>query len=276
MKRILGLAFLLLATACEENVQSLKTLSDDEQDYIRNLSAAKCKTQSQPSFDKLKENSTDKMLELQEGDYWKIDKVGGTPSTTETTYIYVWKRNIDKIYLLIQEGTSSKRYSFLKLTTAFNEEVIQDLIEKKCLKTSDFVVTNSTSTLTLKRKDVSEPEPPDYFKSDYTHNLSSSYPAIVMNFLYSQSKKKLKESGSSTVVSTTSYTSKVVKTGEDFELEDSYTDYGSANFCLMNYTIDGTTKKFNYPYTMTCTTSTAGPTNPGADATLNFTPTTEL
>lgn len=281
MKLIWLAGLLLLASACEENVQSLNTLTDAEQDYIRGLSTAKCRNESQSSFDKMGDTSTEKILNLQRGDYWKIDRTGGSPSTTETTYIYVWNLVGNKLFLLIQEGTSPKRYSFLKLTKEFNEEVINAMIDHKCTKSTTVTFSQSSSTFSIKRKDITENEPPDYYKSDYTHSFSTAYPAIFMNYLVTQSKKKLKESGSSTVTSTTTYTGKVATTGEDFELEDFYTAYTNASFCIMDYTnvtdTYGTRKALAFPFTMSCSTNAATPpTNSGGDATLNFTPTTEL
>jgi hypothetical protein len=274
LRKLIYCFFLFTLYSCEENIPSYDDLSSDEQDYIRTIAESKCRTESEAPITNFKENSDEQLASYVRGQYWKLELSKGS-TVQSTDYIYVWKVDGTNVYFLLQKTSGTGyEYKFYKMNQTYNDDMIDDLVDKKCTKTYSTTISESSISITF--SDIQSSEPPTSYKSDFTYTASSSTPVFFGLYNFSQAKKKLDDDGD--VVSTDNYTYKATYGGSDADLADLYTDYTNAKYCLIDY-IDGSTpgtKDLTFPYTdNSCTTSTLGPTNPGSDTNLNF-PASEL
>lgn len=288
MKYLLLLTLILLAVSCEENVPSWDELDAQERQNIRNRSSAKCKTDSEANIKKHLNNAREKMLGMARKQYWKIEFGENVAnSSKETSYIYVWKRVGETVYFIHRD--KSENISFIKMTADFNEKMLRDMLERNCEEDSadNIVVSTGASAASIFIKDRSFASPPDYYKLDTTFKTESRYPVFFVRYLYEQKKKKLKESGSSTVTETKTYIAKITATDDDFEdLPASYTGYTDPEFCIPDFTADPEAEDvgqidLNYSQTqglaLNCVDSVAGPVNPvPVEMDMNFVPSNEL
>lgn len=273
MKFLSLLLIVLSLIACREEEGIWDELTQAEQDALRERSYNKCIAAGTDDIETFKENSNANLVAYQRGQYWKVELSKGD-TLQSTDYVYVWKVDGTNIYFLYQKTNGTGfTYKFYKMTSAFNGEMVDDALEQKCRET--YTTTTSSSTITTTFTDIATAEPPNNFESDYTYTAKSNQPMFFANLVYKQVKDKLDDNDR--VVSTETYNYKITSGGVDTDLLAAvYTTY-SAQYCLFDYVIDGAEKDLVFPYTdSSCTTSGAGPTNPGADATLNFVPTTEL
>lgn len=270
--------------SCEENVESWDTLTDEEQNNIRNRSSSKCKSQMASEVATYKKDTRVKLLEMNRRRYWKIE-TSKKDSDKVLSYIYVWKRVGESIYFLHKKD-GDDRHTFIKMTVDFNEKMINDLLETHCedQKTDELLVSLGSKSSSILITDKPYSSPPDYYRLDTTYKTDIKYPVFFAKYLYEQKKKKLKESGSNTVTSTETFTAKVTATDDDADLPASYSSYSNAEFCVVNFRTDNETDETNEidvtydnGFDFVCTTSASGPTNPvPAETDMNFVPSTEL
>jgi len=262
---------LFISVGCvQEEIESYDDLTPDEQEDIRNQSQQKCLNESQENFTNLITSSNSNMASFTRGQYWKVTYTAG--STTSDNYIYVWKVDGTTVYFLYQQLIESTTYhNFIKVTQAFNEEMFDDLLVKKCNYTLS--VTQSDSSYSVKFTDVATTEGTTDYKTTTTYSSTSSYPAFFGALIRDVSKKKLDDNGN--VASTETFSYKMASVDNDADLSTDYSTYTNAKYCVHNYT-SVTPKTFSFPYELNCETSTAVNPNPGTDTTLDFTPTTEL
>lgn len=268
------LILLISLCACEEQVPSYDTLTPDEQTYINQRSEMLCRSNEEAAFSSFITTSNDEMSNFTRGKYWKVEltKNSGGSTVQSTDYIYVWKVDGTTVYFLYQQKDGSGfDYFFYKITQDFNNDMIRDLLDKKCTKT--YSLTTSSSLITLTRNNIASSEPPTNFSSNYTYKTKSVLPAFFNLYNFIQLKKTLNSSNVVTSSETWTYTISYV--GVKNDLPTSFTSY-DANYCLFNYDDDGVEKDLTFPYTDTCVTAITGPTNPGLDGTLNFNPAIEL
>ena len=266
------LLFVLVVSCNQEEIASFDDLTPGEQAAIQAAAKTKCLSESLSNFTNFKTNSNAELAALARAQYWKI--VYTNAAATSTNYIYVWKVTASAVYFLYQQTVeSSTTYRFIKMTQAFNGEMIDDLRIQKCDKT--VAVTQSSSTITVKFTDVTSTEGTDNYKTTTTYTANSTYPAFFGALQRAIAKKKLNTSG--TVASTESISYKITYVGNNATLNDLYTDYTAANrkYCVHKY-VPGPPKSFTFPFDLNCEDAVTPDSNPSTDATLNFDPTTEL
>jgi hypothetical protein len=272
--KLLSLFILLvLIVSCnEEEIASYNDLSTDEQTAIRAAAQIKCLSESSSNFTTFKTNSNAELAALARAQYWKV--VYTNAAATSTNYIYVWKVTASAVYFLYQQTVESNTtYSFIKMTQAFNGEMIDDLRVQKCDKT--VAVTQSSTSITVKFTDVTSTEGTDNYKTTTTYTANSTYPAFFGAIQRAIAKKKLDTNGN--VASTQSISYNITYMGNNATLNTLYTDYTAANrkYCVHKY-VPGPAKSFTFPFTLNCEDAVTPDSNPSTDTTLNFDPTTEL
>ena len=264
---------LVLSVSCnQEEIASFDDLTLAEQAAIQSAAKDRCLINSSSDFTTFKTNSNAEMAALARAQYWKI--VYTNAAATSTNYLYVWKVSGSTVYFLYQQTVESNTtYRFIKMTQAFNGEMIDDLRVQKCDKT--VAVTQSSSTITVKFTDVTSTEGTNNYKTTTTYTANSTYPAFFGALQRAIAKKKLNTSG--TVASTESISYKITYVGNNATLNDLYTDYTAANrkYCVHKYVL-GPPKSFTFPFDLNCEDAVTPDSNPSTDATLNFDPTTEL
>jgi hypothetical protein len=263
----------VLSVSCnQEEIASFNDLTPAEQAAIQSAAKDRCLINSSSDFTTFKTNSNSEMAALARAQYWKVVYTNGT--ATSTDYIYVWRVTASAVYFLYaQTYQSNTTYNFIKMTQAFNGEMIDDLRVQKCDKTA--AVTQSSSTITVKFTDVPFPDGTDNYKITTTYTANSTYPAFFGAIQRAIAKKKLNTSG--TVASTESSSYKISYVGNSTTLNTLYTDYNAANrkYCVHKY-VPGPPKSFTFPFDLNCQDAVTPDSNPSTDTTLNFDPTTEL
>lgn len=266
MKYCLLICLFILASACGENIESYDKLNAKEQEYIRNRASAECLADSESNFKTIKKNSNAEMAKYEEGDFWKTVIQGGA-----TDYIYVWKVSGTTVYFLYQQKLGSTTYhKFIKMTAAFNGEMIDSIRTLKCASKNP-VVTNNSSSFNVKFLDVLSTEGTTKYRTDTTYTGSAGQPAFFSTFSQKIFKEKFKKD-TDDVESSENLTVTVAYENDDAELLATYGEYTNKQYCVFKYT-SGTAKSFVYPFDLNCTdnaTTNANP-DPAGDATLNFT-----
>ena len=166
MIKLFLFSLLFLSIGCvQEEIESYDDLTPDEQEDIRNQSQQKCLNESQENFTNLITSSNSNMASFTRGQYWKVTYTAG--STTSDNYIYVWKVDGTTVYFLYQQLIESTTYhNFIKVTQAFNEEMFDDLLVKKCNYTLS--VTQGDSSYSVKFTDVATTEGTTDYKTTTT------------------------------------------------------------------------------------------------------------
>ena len=275
MIKIISIFLLLfLGVACvEEEIPSYDDLTQDERDEIDQRSAQKCLDESESDFLEFKTDSNSNLADFNRGDYWKLEYTNGT--TSYSNYIYVWKVTASAIYFLYQQTIESTTYhKFIKMTSALNGEMIDDLRIQKCNVSDPLSVSQSTSSVSVSYKDVETTEGSTDYKTTTSYSSKSTYPAFFLSLIKEISKKKLNSDGAVTSTETFSYKMTYVGDDEDV-LESSYASYSNMSYCVHNYN-PTVVKSFDFPFELNCETDGTTDANPGADASLNFVPSTEL
>ena len=265
---------LLLGVSCvEEEIPSYDDLTQDERDEIDQRSAQKCLDESESDFIQLKTDSNSNLSDFTRGDYWKLEYTNGT--TSYSNYIYVWKVTASAIYFLYQQTIESTTYhKFIKMTSALNGEMIDDLRVQKCNVSDPLSVSHSSSSISISYKDVETSEGSTDYKTTTSYSTKSNFPAFFLSLIKEISKKKLNSDGAVTSTETFSYKMTYVGDDEDV-LESSYASYSNMSYCVHNYN-PTVVKSFDFPFELNCENDGTTDANPGADASLNFVPSTEL
>lgn len=266
MKLLLStlLALLTLTSCVQESVDASEDLTPEEREEIRRRAQEKCLDEERPDFDYFSQNSTNHIHSLYKGDGWELKY----QSTVKT--IRVWKTTANAVYFLIQEDSGNITNQFVKIPTEFNTQMGQDFLKKKC----DKVMTISAGTsLTVKRTEKNIYQAPNYYDREYTHSITKDFPVFLLTDKFKLAKKKLKESGSSHVLSTENFESTITKVdrADSTWVNLNYGQISNPQLCIVNYTGDQTNKNFVFPYTMSCANN-AAPNNPGSDTNLDFLP----
>ena len=274
MIKLLSLLILVvLVVSCnQEEIASYNDLTTDEQAAIRSAAKDRCLSESASNFTTFKTNSNAELAALARAQYWKVVYTNG--AATSTNYLYVWKVTASAVYFLYQQTVESNTtYSFIKMTQAFNGEMIDDLRIQKCDKT--VAVTQSSTSITVKFTDVTSTEGTDNYKTTTTYTANSTYPAFFGAIQRAIAKKKLDTNGN--VASTESISYNITYVGNNATLNTLYTDYTAANrkYCVHKY-VPGSAKSFTFPFSLNCEDAATPDSNPGTDTTLNFNPVTEL
>lgn len=275
--KYLILAGLVALAGCREEESIWDQLTDDERESLRERTRVRCESDAASNFEDLTTSSNTKLIDYERGDYWKVTVAG----STSTRNLRVWKVNGNNVYFLYYDPSVASNL-FIKVTTTVNSEMFEDLRKKKCKYDSGYTITQSSSTVTVKKKDVTSTEDSTRYKSDYTHTGSSSTPAFFSYFNVTQAKKKLNDDGN--VVSTENLSNKIEYVGKDTDvLESSISSYSPRRYCIIKYTGNsgtiGTDKFYygpTYPFigNLTCTADDADGSDPnsgGGDAAMTFT-----
>jgi hypothetical protein len=274
MKIISIFILLIFGVACvQEEIPSYDDLSQDERDEIDQRSAQKCLDESASDFSEFKTDSNSNLADFTRGDYWKLEYSNGT--TTYNNYVYVWKVTASAIYFLYQQTIESTTYhKFIKMTSTFNGEMIDDLRVQKCNVSDPLSVSESASSISVSFQDVETTEGSTDYKTTTTYSTNSNYPAFFASLNKEISKKKLNDDGD--VTSTEKFSYKISYVGDDEDvLESSYANYSNMSYCVHNYNPTAL-KSFDFPFELNCENDGVTNANPSTDATLDFVPSTEL
>jgi hypothetical protein len=265
LKYFLFLSLIILATACGENVQSYNKLTESEREYIREEAARKCKSDTADATEDFIKNSNQELVRFQRGDHWKIT----VPGLTNPDFIYVWNVVGSTVYFMHQQQSGgATTHKFIKMTAAFNGQMIEDLRVQKCLSKVPAISINSSS-ITIKYLDNLTTEGTTKYKSDKTYTASSGQPAFFSTFALKIFKEKLNDDDD--VVSSENITASIAYENDDGSLFNTYAQYSPRQYCVFKYGAT-TPKTFTYPYELNCVpgeTDNANP-NPTADPTMDF------
>lgn len=257
---ILLVLFSICASSCrQEEVASWDDLTEAERQALRTRARDKCYSTTTTDLADIKDQSNLKLSKMERGFHWKIE----VPGQTDTDNLYVWNVVGTTVYFLYQTAT---KIQFIKMTQAFNGEILDHIRLLKCEKAdSNLVATLTSSTFSIKRLDVAETCSGERCRVDYTYSGSSTLPAFFFAHQFTKKQEILDDNGNVTSTKDLSY--KISYIGdEDNKLEDAYTDYSGREYCVFEYA--GTPKTIDFPFELACS-STADP-NTFGDATLNF------
>jgi hypothetical protein len=264
LKYCLLISLFILASACGENIESYDKLTKEEQEYIRTRASAECLADSAKDFTTIKKNSNAEMAKYEIGDFWKL--VQG--STTD--YLYVWKVSGTNVYFLYQQKLGSTTYhKFIKMTAAFNGEMIDSIRTLKC-DSKNPAITNSSSSFSVKFLDVLSTEGTSKYKTDTTYSGTSGQPGFYSTFSQKIFKEKFKKD-SDDIESSENLTATITYESDDAELLATYAEYSNKQYCVYKYTPGTTAKAFVYPFDLNCVDGASTNANPGTDTTLDFT-----
>ena len=264
MKFLLLICLFVLASACGENVPSYDKLNDAEREYIRNRNQLECLNDSEKDFNSFAKSSNSEMAKYRYRDVWKI-----TTDSKGTDYIYVWKVTGTTVYFLYQQKLGSTTYhKFIKMTPAFNAEMVQDLRIKMCANKNP-AITNSSSSITVKFLDILSTEGSTKYRTDTTYTGTSGQPMFFSSFSQKIFKEKFK-TDSDTVESSENFTATIAYENNNASLLTAYSDYTNRQYCVFKYTTS-TAKEFVYPFELNCVDGATTNANPGTDTTLDFT-----
>lgn len=265
MKYSLILSLIILATACGESVQSYNKLTESEREYIREEAARKCKSDTADAVEDFTKNSNQELLRFQRGDHWKIT----VPGLTNPDFIYVWDVVGSTVYFMHQQQSGgATTHKFIKMTSAFNGEMIEALRVQKCLSKVP-AISMTSSSISVKYLDNLTTEGTTKYKSDKTYTASSGQPAFFSTFSLKIFKEKLNDDDD--VVSSENITASIAYENDNATLYNTYAQYSPRQYCVFKYTAT-TPKTFTYPYEPNCVSSeseNANP-NPTADSTMDF------
>jgi hypothetical protein len=273
---VLSLAFL---ASCNTVENSVGELNATELANIAARATAKCKTDSAANFNTIRSLSDDQYNpsesnKFYRGKTWTWDQKNGTVSITSET-ITVWKVATNIVYFIItgKDTGGSTYYRFLKVPSSINDEMIDDLLVKKCANDSLFTVSTSSSTAVVKKQITNLVSTNVYNREDNTWNYNFNYLAYFGIFSGTKTTKSIDVDGNvvSGTTTTTLTTTLTAVADADLTANPTYTSYSPSitQFCTLSVTA-GTPPTFTYPYTRVCNTSPTDTTNtdwpnPGAD-----------
>ncbi len=274
MKLILFLAFALLFSSCEENIESYDDLTADEQLYIRTRARTKCMAETSADILDITETSNNQLLTFTRLDTWDL-VYKKNDDVIETSKIYVWKISGSTVYFLISfvEGGSTSN-KFVKFTTTINSEMFEDLRTKKCDKALTLAVSPSLLTGTTDEGPITI-DADSYYKLKTTSSYESLFPAFF-GFINKKRVKKIHNDETDVVMSTETYDYIVDRVADVTSLDPNFEDntlYPNKTYCVVNYTA-GVPNVYPLPtatnFGLSCTTETSPGPDPDGDLTENF------
>ena len=265
--KLLLLCFLILLSGCHEEKGIWSSLTNDERTYLQNRAAEKCRNDAQSNFEDLATTSNNYLVDFERGDYWKVT----VSDSTTARNLRVWKVDGNNVYFLYYDPsvTSNK---FIKMTTTENSEMFEFLRTKKCETTATLVITQSSTSVTVKRNDIPSTQDVTSYSSDFTYTGTNKTPAFFAAFSFTEKKEKLDSNNN--VVSTENLINKIEYIGKDTDvLETSFTSYTPRRFCIYEYSGVGTSKLYTFPFKHLCTDDNADGANPNSagDSSMDFT-----
>lgn len=280
------LSALFLFTACRKEVNSWRDLNENERAYLREQDREKCLADSGKNFNLYKNLSNSSIANLSVKNRWKIEtkiNSGSSETIIRTSYLTVWKKSSQATYLLWKDNSgSSPVHKFVKIVHSINNEMISDLMWKKCSDKSNYLIVDSSSNLKLStsngtyRHDENTRYQDDFV---YTHDFNQL--AILGSFNERRTRKTIDNNGA--VKNTSVETTVATNIADDTNLLSSYKDYDAAQFCTNKWSSvtksgNPNKKEFKYPFNTTgliCTSDISGPDADG-DSVTDFDPATEL
>jgi hypothetical protein len=279
LRYLLILSLLLSQLGCRSEESLWDELNEDERNFLRDKERLNCEAESEQNFQDLAQGSTNNLLNLQRGDYWKVT----VSDSTSPRNLRVWSVDTENVYFLYFDPTSRSNF-FIKVTALVNSEMFEDFQKKKCNKKSGYTIEASSSSVNLLRKDVATTEDSTRFLTDFTFSTSSSLPAFFSYFNVAETKKKLDSSGN--VASDEKLINKIEYVGNETStdvLKVNFNEYSPRRFCIIKYSGSpgevGVKKLYSgptYPFTsnLNCTPDGADGSDPnatGADPSMSFT-----
>ena len=273
---ILILAFAYSCNSVDNN--GIKGLTADEITYLREKARLQCISDSTSNFRSYRDQSDDQYNGSSSNKFYRNKswiytlKEGSNTTASITSNISVWKVDAVAVYFVIRTTyLATNSVMFLKITSATNDEMINDLQTKKCSETlaSTTKVTNSSSTVYV--HDVLT-DSSSKITTYYTHPYNLL--AYFGTFMFTKSSQPLDTTGHPSG-SATSYTGTLESDG-DAVLLATYNLYTSPKYCTIPFTA-GAPNIYSLPYpdlqalaaSANCTsTSGVGPAdwpNPGSE-----------
>lgn len=256
MKFILLLCLTSLLFSCEDvQRDGISDLTDDQQDYIRNMGQKDCERQTKDDIADFKEE-VNRFQDYDEGNFWTYTRKKGS-STLTTIKIYVWKVDGDKLYLLAinTDESGSAKHKFFKVTRAEHIRMLDDVQQKICDRLTYKEVEGSTSAskINLKYKSTETSTVPNKFEVTTVYSFTPKRPVFFANYHFDQNKVEEDEDGDSTG-KTEKYVGSMTSRSEGEEFPDngdSESDYSPREYC----TIPAGTS-YTFPYSLTnCSTT---------------------
>lgn len=274
MKLILLLAFTLLISSCEENIESYDDLNAAEQLYIRTQARAKCMAETQEDFLDIIDTSNTQLLQLSRLDTWDL-VYKKNDAVIETSKIYVWKISGSTVYFLISfvEGGSTSN-KFVKITSTINSEMFQDLRTKKCDKDLTLSTSPSLLTGTIEEGPITI-NADSYYKVKSTHSFVNTFPDFF-GFINKKRVKKIYNDDTDAVTSTDTYDFIITRVTDVTSLDTNFasdTLYPNKEYCVVDYTA-GVPNVYPLPsapdFGLSCEPDTSPGPDPDGDLTENF------
>ncbi len=221
---------------------------------------------SQDMKNYIKENNRQITKELEREDYWDITFI--ELANTKTYKLTVWKVISTAVYLKLfipSAGTELAKNYYIKLTTAQNTEILNQILADKCSKKYSVDIGRDTINVfkdgqRIKVSTTSEEE------TDVTYRFKALFPAFIANYDNTLIQRTYKPDAD-TASSTVRYEYRPGKRGTE-DLPDDYKE-GLTNiqYCIPIPNTD--TSNYDLFYSWDCTNSDiAGP--------AGFDPSTEL
>ena len=248
MNKIIPFLFILLLTACNEEVPSWDDLSAAEQAALRNRQQTECLADTASHFTGFTTTSDDNFYGTSayaEGTTFNHTFSEG--STSRYTHkITIWKVTTTDIYLLIDIDDTTDEYRFLKIPKTTNDAMITDLQTKYCDRStsSDSTLTISTSAKTYKKITTGTTK-----EITYTFTYSTSLLAYLSKYKETRKEQPLDSNGDATGTAT-NYTGTLSSGASETNIPkyDTYAEYVATGIpttlCLVDYSA--------IPYSMTC------------------------
>ncbi len=251
--------------SCGDTEQIGNKLSAEELAYLRARAAAKCLSENRSAMTNyITENNRTLMEELERGDSWPLTY--NDDGSTRNFNIYVWKVDATNgiIYLRVFIDDRSDANIYLKLSTAQNTTILNDLLAHKCAKDYDSVNIGGSSVTAVIDNERAVATSTTQTEDDYTYRFVSVFPAYMSFYNNTLTSKTYNNDDDLTNTDTFTYT---VGAQTTVTLTASYKDASLDNieYCIpvVNTTPVANTT-YNLPYEVSCTTDdTAGP--PGFD-----------
>ena len=188
-KHLLILPFLLLNYSCQEEVNGFNSLTEAEQEAIRNRGQAACKDKAEPIFSDFIRKSHDSFRSsaYKRGTVLTYEfKEGET--VTKTVEFKVWKQTSDALYFIVSDSKASSDY-FLMISNVDNEQIITDLKELYCARPVIYSMSvGKNGPLSIVNEyDLPKAPNKEFFKD--TYNFAFNVPAFLSSYELSREIK---------------------------------------------------------------------------------------
>jgi hypothetical protein len=269
----LTLGFLAILASCVTQEQRYDSLSPDEQEYIRQRASILCQQNSAQRYEEYKRISDEQFSAGDSNSFyrnknWEVQFKSGT-NVTETWNINVWKVATNTVFFILTEDfRGAIKYKFIKVDSTTNQEMISDLLLKKCTKA--LTITDSSTSAVVSRESVVDVDGNTRHRFRTTNTFPFSQLAYFGLLNETRTKEVLDRTNRDRVTSTEQFSTTISRKTDVAPAYSTYTSYppASTQFCTLKVTA-GTPNSYTFPYEQVCSASdVAGPigwANPSGD-----------